>query len=125
VAKELRIPYMPRKLLSVVLLLSASALHAASIKLTWSESNNPAAQDPGTVNVYRRTANCPSSVKSVTWLKLATGVSASGPYVDNAANTLYPHCYYVTSVINGVESVPSNMTFVPAPPTAAAGAWQP
>lgn len=117
---------MPKKLLGV-LLLSTSMLsaHAATIKLTWNEANGTTPQDPGTVTVYRRTDNCPTTVNSVTWLKLATGVSASGPYVDNAANPNYPHCYYVTSTVNGVESEPSNMTFVSAAPTTVAGAWQP
>jgi len=106
-----------------ILLLSAS-LHAATIKLTWTASTNSTPTDPGTVNVYRVTAQCPASTYNVQWHQLATGVPADGPYVDNAANTLYPHCYYITSVIDGIESAPSNMVFVPVAPTNIQGGWQ-
>jgi hypothetical protein len=110
---------------SLLVILFAASLHAATIKLTWNGSTSSTPQGFGTVNVYRVTNTCPSSTTSVTWLKLATGVSANGPYIDHAANTLYPHCYYVTVVINGIESAPSNMIFVPVAPTALHGAWQP
>lgn len=106
---------MVKNLSGIVLLLSTSMLHAASIKLNWSESADAKAQDPGTVNIYRRTAACPQSVSGAKWLKLATDVPAGGPYVDNAANLHYPHCYYITATIDGVESAPSNMTFMPPP----------
>jgi hypothetical protein len=111
--------------LSLFMILFAASLHAATIKLTWNPSTSSTSQDPGTVNVYRVTRTCPSSTTSVTWLKLATGLSADGPYIDHAANTLYPHCYYVTAVINGIESAPSNMIFVPVAPANLQGAWQP
>jgi hypothetical protein len=110
---------------SLLVLLFAASLHAATIKLAWTPSANSTLQNPGTVNVYRVTRTCPSSTTSVTWLKLATGVSPDGPYIDGAANTLYPHCYYITAVINGVESAPSSMVFVPVAPTTLTGAWQP
>jgi hypothetical protein len=55
---------------------------------------------------------------------LATNVPADGPYIDSAASTLYPHCYYITAVINGKESMPSNMVFIPAAPSFASGEWQ-
>ncbi len=105
-------------------LLYASALNAASIRLNWTPSSSSTVTDPGTINVYRRTAPCPSSTSSVKWLHLATDVPADGPYIDSAASTLYPHCYYVTTVINGKESPPSNMVFVPAAPSSVSGTWQ-
>ena len=111
--------------LSLLVILFAASLHAATIKLTWNRSTSSTAQDSGTVNIYRVTGTCPSSTTSVTWLKLAIGVPADGPYIDHAANTLYPHCYYITTVINGIESAPSNMMFVPVAPTNLQGAWQP
>ena len=104
--------------------LSASVLNAASIKLAWTPSSSSKMSDAGTVNVYRVTAPCPQIVRSVKWLHLATGVPADGPYIDNAANPLYPHCYYVTAVIDGKESAPSNLTFIPAAPSLASGVWQ-
>jgi hypothetical protein len=69
---------MPRvapvmKLIAVTCLLSASALNAASIRLTWTPSSNSTTADPGTVNVYRRTATCPSQqvrLAGCTWQQM-------------------------------------------------------
>jgi hypothetical protein len=102
----------------------ALPLNAASIKLAWTPSVSSTTADPGTVNVYRRTSTCPASFSSVTWIKLATGVPAGGPYIDSQANLYYPHCYYVTAVINGKESPPSNLIFVLAAPANLQGLWQ-
>jgi len=110
----------------VLLILSAaSPLQAASIKLTWGLSVSATGLNPGTVNVYRITARCPATTSVAKWLKLAVNVPAWGPYIDRAASTHYPHCYYVTAVIDGVESPPSNMIFVPAAPVSLQGVWQP
>lgn len=108
----------------LALLLSTLPAQAASIRLTWNASSSSTTADPGTVNVYRRTATCPSSTSAVSWLHLATNVPAYGPYIDSAASTHYPHCYYVTAIVDGKESPPSNMIFIPAAPVTLTGTWQ-
>ena len=110
---------------SLLVILCATSLHAATVQLTWNPSSSSTPQDPGSINVYRVTRACPATANSISWLKLATGVPADGPYVDRAANMLYPHCYYITVVIEGIERAPSNMIFVPVAPTNVQGAWQP
>lgn len=77
--------------------------------LTWTASTTPGS----TVNVYR------CSGTGCTPAKLASGVTAGGPYTDSTV-TAGSYFYYVTAVVNGAESAPSNTATVsisPQPPT--------
>jgi hypothetical protein len=77
--------------------------------LSWTASTTAGS----TVNVYRCAgAGC-------TPTKLTTGVVAAGPYTDTTV-TAGAYSYYVTAVVNGAESGPSNtatVTISPNPPT--------
>ena len=113
---------MKRILATVILFLAPFALAAphttlaafqggvAGVNLAWTASATPGS----TVNVYR----C-AGVSCTAFSKLTTGVAAAGPYVDTTA-TAGAYSYYVTAVVSGVESVPSNtatVTIAPLPPT--------
>jgi len=110
---------MKKYLLSLALLALPLVAHAAVLGaaatdttavLTWTAS----ATAGSTVNVYRCAgASCTS------FAKITTGVAAGGPYTDTSV-TAGSYTYYVTAVVNGAESVPSNtatVTISPLPPT--------
>lgn len=101
-----------------LLLASTVAIAQHSVTLTWTASVDTG----GTVNVYRATSACAGG-GTPSFVKLQSGVVAAGPYVDSTVGAgLF--CYYVTALVNGVESLPSNtagVTIVPAPPTALGG----
>lgn len=86
----------------------------SSVTLTWTASSTPG----GTVNVYRCVgASCTNLTQ------LTTGVVAAGPYTDLTV-TAGAYSYYVTALVNGAESLPSNtatVTVRPQPPTGLAG----
>jgi hypothetical protein len=84
-----------------------------SVLLTWTASTDTG----GTVNVYKATSACTGTPS---FTLLASGVVAGGPYTD-ASVGIGKFCYYVTAVVNGAESLPSNfapMTVLPKSPTA-------
>lgn len=98
-----------------------SSVHSTS--LWWSASPDATAANPGSVNVYRATQACPASGTSgVTFAKVASGEPGSNTkataYVDTAVSSGQTYCYYVTAVIGGAESAPSN-TFSGTIPVAA------
>src|SRR5271170_2711188 len=106
---------MLKKIL-IFLSLSSFAFAQHSATLTWTASTDTG----GTVNVYRALTACTGTPSFV---KLQSGVAAAGPYVDSTLGAgLF--CYYVTAVVGGVESLPSNqvgLTIVPAAPTSLGG----
>lgn len=71
-------------------------LSSPSVLLTWNQST-----DVGTVNVYRATGT------GATFAKIASGVPASGPYVDSAVDGGQEYRYQLTAVVDSVESVPT------------------
>ncbi len=92
-------------------------LMAQSPTLTWT----PSVSTGGTVNVYR----C-SGAACTNFALVAPGIAAAGPFTDTISISTVPGkyvlIYYVTAVVNGVESIPSNsvalaVTVRPAPPT--------
>jgi len=90
---------------------------AHGVNLTWTASATPGS----TVNVYR----C-SGVSCTSFTKLTSGVTPSGPYLDTTA-AVGSYSYYVTAVVGGAESAPSNTTTVtvlPQPPTGLSSALQ-
>lgn len=109
-------------------LLGVASAQTHKVTLTWTASADSTASNPGTANVYRATAACPASGTSgATFVKLASGQPAGGPYTDTSVVSGDTYCYYVTAVIGGAESSPSN-TFqgvIPlAAPTGLAGVVQ-
>lgn len=95
-----------KRILALALLAVAHAAAAQhSVNLTWTASTDTG----GTVNVYKATAACPASgISGVTFTKLATAQPAAGPYTDSTVTAGQTVCYYVTAVVNGTESAPSN-----------------
>lgn len=112
----------------VGLCIGAASAASHQVKLTWTASIDSTSANPGTTNVYRATAACPASgIVGVTFAKIASGQPAGGPYTDTSVTSGATYCYYVTAVIGGAESSPSN-TFqgvIPlAAPTGLAGVVQ-
>lgn len=104
---------MKLRIIAVLLLLCTTMMFAQSahtVQLTWTASTDTG----GTVNVYRAPGSC-----SGTFTKLKSGVAATGPYTDTAV-AVGNYCYYVTAVVGGAESNPSNQVLasvLPASPT--------
>lgn len=113
---------MKLKVLATLLLLPMSLVAQAShsVSLTWTASSDTG----GTVNVYRSTSTCPTgSAVPSGFTSLATKVAAAGPYSDTTVG-IGQFSYYVTTVVNGAESVPSNcisVVITPLAPTALVG----
>jgi hypothetical protein len=96
---------MRRIALALFVLLAGVAQAQHSVNLTWTASTDTG----GTVNVYKAAAACPASgITGVTWTKLATAQPAGGPYTDSTVTAGQTVCYYVTAVVSGAESGPSN-----------------
>jgi hypothetical protein len=88
---------------------------AHSVSLSWTISIDSAAS----YNIYRLSGACPASGASGFTKITATPITGTA-YTDNtvAAGT---YCHYATSVLNGAESVPSNLAsavILPGAPTA-------
>ncbi len=73
-----------------------------SVTLSWDHPVDSTPANPGFVRVYRCLGSQP-----VGCTLLADNVPPDGPYVDNTI-TIASYYYYVTIVINGIESAPSN-----------------
>lgn len=99
---------MKRLAIIGIFLFSVSTLAqgAHSVALTW----NASVDTGGTVNVYRAPGSCTG-----TFTQIKTGVAAAGPYSDTGLG-VGNFCYYVTAVLNGAESFPSNKILVPILP---------
>lgn len=98
----------------LMLLLAVSGLFAQNspkVTLTWQAP----AEARVSYNVYRINGPCPNTTINVFFKKLNTDPVPSGTLTFTDASALPPgdYCYFVTSVLNGFESLPSN----PAPAT--------
>ena len=71
-----------------------------AVALTWTDS-----PDAGTVNVYRADTSC--SDPSAIFNQVATAVPLGGAWTDTGMDS-GEYCYYVTGVLGGAESTPSN-----------------
>lgn len=105
----------------------ASAAH--TVALRWTASVD--AQASMTQNIYRANAtavspiSCPAAgtPSMAGWVQLTSGLANGVVTYTDASAQVVPgaaFCYYATSVLNGLESVPSNIASVaipPAPPT--------
>lgn len=90
---------------SLLFSLVLAAKHTAT--LNWNAST-----DSGTtVNVYRSTAGCSGSFQ-----RIASGIKAGGPYTDSNLTAGVTYSYYVTAVVNKLESRPSNCVSTPITP---------
>lgn len=98
-------------LLALALTLGASSVgFQHNVRLNWAASADAAAHPSITYNVYR-SSSCPGHftqinpvpVVGTTYLDTATAVGAS-------------YCYQVTTVLSGVESLPSNQVTASMPP---------
>lgn len=103
---------MKRRLIFLGFLLFAISTQAAThqVVLNWTAS-----VDGGVVTVYRAPGACSSSS---TFAAVTTGVAAN-TFTD-ATVTVGSFCYQVTTVVNGVESLPSNQVtarILPQAPT--------
>jgi len=101
----------------VILILFCDVAHAQthSASLTWTASTDSGVS----YNVYRLSGACPSSGTNG-FAKINAAPVTATTYADN---TVAPgtYCYYATAVLNGAESIPSNLAsavILPAPPTA-------
>lgn len=87
----------------VITPLRAQAAHSAVIK--WSASPDAAANPTLGYNVYRFQGTCPTGT-TPTFVKVNAAPITALTYTDSGL-ALGNVCYYVTAVLNGVESVPS------------------
>lgn len=116
--------------LAVLLLLAVSPAFAAhSVKLTWVASTD--AQPGLTYNLYKaagtigagNSVSCPATgTPAMTgWSSVTTGIqNGTLTYTDTTVTVGSADCYYATSTLNGLESVPSNTAsavILPAAPT--------
>jgi len=88
---------------------------AHSASLTWTASTDSGVS----YNVYRLSGACPSTATSG-FAKINAALVTATTYADS---TVAPgtYCYYATAVLNGAESIPSNLAsavILPAAPTA-------
>ncbi len=109
-------------ILAVVLLLATSAApqtgSSHSVALNWTASSDAAGNPTLAYNVYRLVGACPSGAPTG-FTKVASSVTTVS-YTDTAVSVGNTYCYYVTSVLNGLESVPSNAVaavILPAAPS--------
>lgn len=92
---------------------SAFAQSSHSVSLAWDAPVDSQNGKVGTVNVYKCVGPCTATS---TFTLLAGNVTPLGPYVDNTVG-IGTDCYYVTLVVAGAESLPSNKvqaTIIPA-----------
>lgn len=98
-----------------LLILTVVAAHAQthSVVLTWADTTNPVGT---TYNVYRAASVCSGT-------PAFTRIAAAVPVKNYTDTTVQPgnYCYRVTSVLNGIESPPSNNAPAPVPPFVPSG----
>ena len=92
--------------LCIMLVCVSFAQSSHSATLTWTLST-----DSGSgYNAYRLAGACPSSATTGQGTKLTSTPLAAGTVTFTDANlAVGTYCYYVTAVLNGAESVPSNL----------------
>lgn len=101
-------------LFALFLLTPFLSAQSHSVVLSWTASTDTG----GSVNVYRATVTCTTQPNS-SFTVIKSGVAAAGPYTD-ATVAIGVVSYYITAVVNGIESTPSNcitVTVRPAAPT--------
>lgn len=101
------------KRLSVLLLLSAHALFAHVVVLTWGYGSSVT----GTFfNIYRANSACSTAPPATTpmalgWVAISKGNLGITHFIDSSVVSGDSYCYYVTAGIpDSSESVPSNLS---------------
>ena len=100
---------------ALILICSQVQAQAHSVSLTWTASTDTVAG----YFIYRSAGPCPIAGTSGFTKINSTAVTGTA-YTDSTV-TPGAYCYYATSILNGVESVPSNLVaavILPAAPTA-------
>ena len=102
-------------LMIFILFCSTAYAKAHSVSLAWTASTDSGVS----YNIYRLSGACPAT-GTTGFSKITTAPVNATTFMDSvgAPGT---YCYYATSVLNGAESVPSNLTpavILPAAPTA-------
>ena len=105
------------------------------VGLSWAASADAAANPTLGYEIYRLNGACPATppatVAAATGFQLISGATPLTvlTYIDNGfpLTPLPPglYCYFAVSVLNGAQSVPSNLVaavILPAPPTGLTGA---
>jgi len=106
-----------RHILAALLAIASPIVATAhSVNLTWTAST-----DTGVAyNVYRATGTCPTGAPTGAILLNTSPIGAGALTYTDATVTPGQWCYYATSTLNGMESIPSNLVtarVLPAPPT--------
>jgi hypothetical protein len=83
-----------------------------SVRVGWTSSSDAGANPSLTYNVYRA-GSCSGQFAKVNSAPLS-GIS----YLDTDVAIGAAYCYQVTAVLNGVESLPSNLAIAAMPPPA-------
>jgi chitinase len=99
---------------ALILLCAQICAQAHTVSLSWTASTDSVAG----YFVYRFAGACPTSGTSG-FTKITTTAVTGTSYADSTV-AAGAYCYYATSVLNGVESAPSNFAsavILPAAPT--------
>ena len=86
-----------------LLLCTADHAQAHSVSLSWTASTDPGVN----YNVYRLSGACPAT-GTAGFSRITPAPIAATTFTDSAMSP-GTYCYYATSVLNGAESVPSNL----------------
>lgn len=92
--------------LLLMLVLPARAQAAHSAVLSWGASSDAAANPSLSYNVYKLSAACPAT-GTTGFSKVNTTQISALTFTDSSLS-IGPVCFYVTAILNGAESVPSN-----------------
>jgi hypothetical protein len=76
-----------------------------SVQLNWNASPDQAANPTLSYNIYKAPTAC---TNTPVFTKLAATAADALTFTDSSVSVGQSLCYQVTSVLNGLESVPSN-----------------
>lgn len=102
----------------LTLAVTASAQTSHGVDLTWTASTDAAANPSLTYNEYRLIGACPTTGTPVFTKVNSAPITTTEFFDANPAPINSTLCYYVTAVLNGLESAPSStvqLVFLPPP----------
>jgi hypothetical protein len=94
----------------ILMLCIAAPLAAQPANLGWTASTTPGTS----VDLYRATGTCPGTAYAL----LQANLPAGGPATDATVTVGNTYCWYVTAVLGGIQSPPSNTLQLSVAPTA-------
>lgn len=111
----MRLKFISLAVFAVLILFCGGDAQAHSVSLAWTASTDGGVS----YNVYRLAGACPAA-GTTGFSKITATPLAATTFIDS---TVAPgtYCYYATAVLNGAESVPSNLAsavILPAAPAA-------